>query len=81
MCLFTNSFLSCPPSLPPSAIPAGGAGVITGALILFCAKLKGRKVVVMNWVVALLTVPITLAFLVHCPTLELAGVNVNYPDG
>lgn len=63
------------------AIPAGGAGVITGALIIYFSKSTGRRVALINWIISLATILPTLVFLVHCPTLELAGVTAEYSDG
>lgn len=64
-----------------TAIPAGGAGVLAGALIVFFSKSTGRRVALINWIVALITVPPTLVFLVHCPTVQMAGVTAPYSDG
>ncbi len=67
--------------LPSTGIPAGGIGALTGALIVFCFKAKGRRVVLINWIVTLLLVLAVFAFLIHCPTIELVGVKEPYPDG
>lgn len=64
-----------------AAIPSGGVGVLIGGLIVFFTKSKGRNVALINWVVTLMALLPTLIFLVHCPTLELVGVTVEYPDG
>lgn len=63
------------------AIPSGGAGVFIGGLIIYFTKSKGRSVALINWVVTLLALFPTFVFIVHCPTLELVGVTVEYPDG
>lgn len=63
-----------------TAIPGGGAGVFIGALIIYFTKSKGRNVALINWIVTLIALFPTLIFLVHCPTLELVGVTVEYPD-
>lgn len=63
------------------AIPGGGVGVFVGALIIFITKSKGRRVALINWVVTLLALFPTFIFFVHCPTIELVGVTVEYPDG
>ena len=64
-----------------AAIPAGGAGVIAGALIIYFTKSKGRQVALINWIVSLLIILPVLVFLVHCPTLNLSGITVPYSDG
>lgn len=64
-----------------AAIPAGGAGVITGALVVYCSKATGRRVGLITWIITLVTIPSTLVFLVHCPTVQLAGVTAPYSDG
>ena len=64
-----------------AAIPAGGAGVIAGALIIYFTKSKGREVALINWIVSLLIILPVLVFLVHCPTLNLSGITVPYSDG
>ena len=68
-------------SIPSTAIPAGGAGVIAGALIIYFTKSKGRQVALINWIVSLLIILPVFVFLVRCPTLDLAGVTVPYSDG
>ena len=34
-----------------------------------------------NWIVTLLVLFPTFVFLIHCPTVELVGVTVDYPNG
>ena len=65
----------------PIAIPAGGAGVIVGALIIYFTKSKGRRVALITWIISALTILPVLVFLVRCPTLNLSGVTVPYSDG
>ena len=55
--------------------------MLAGALIVFFSKSTGRRVALINWIVALITVPPTLVFLVHCPTVQMAGVTAPYSDG
>ncbi len=64
-----------------SAIPSGGAGVVIGSLIIYFTKSKGRNVALINWIVTLIALLPTFGFIIHCPTVQLVGVNVNYPDG
>lgn len=68
--------------LPNSAaVPSGGVGVLTGALILYCTKSKGRRVAIINWIIALLTIlPVLGAFLVSCPNFSIAGINTPYAN-
>ena len=46
----------------------------------YFTKSKGRNVALINWVVTLVALLPALVFLVKCPTLELVGVTVKYPD-
>lgn len=62
------------------AIPSGGAGVFIGSLIIYFTKSKGRNVALINWVVTLVALFPTFIFLLSCPTVELVGVTVEYPD-
>ena len=64
-----------------TAIPMGGTGVIVGALIIHFTKSKGRRVSLIHAIISLLLILPMLMFLVHCPTLDLAGVTVGYQDG
>lgn len=59
----------------------GGTGVIVGALIIHFTKSKGRRVSLIHAIISLLLILPMLMFLVHCPTLDLAGVTVEYQDG
>ena len=51
-----------------------------GALIIYFTKSKGRNVALINWVVTLIALVPTFVFILHCPTLELVGVTVDYPN-
>lgn len=78
--------LKCPLALccvPPecAAIPSGGAGVFLGGLIIYFTKSKGRNVALINWIVTLVALVPTFIFIVYCPTLEMVGLTVEYPDG
>ena len=68
-------------SLPPTAIPTAGAGVVASGLIIYFFKIKGRRVPFMGLVLSILVSVTLLAFLIHCPTSDLAGVIVPYADG
>lgn len=79
-----NAHVNILHATPPAhyvAIPSGGAGVLIGGLIIFFMKSRGRSVALINWVVTLIALLPTLVFIVYCPTLELVGVTVEYPDG
>ncbi|CAI8032338.1 Solute carrier organic anion transporter family member 4A1 [Geodia barretti] len=76
--------------LPPSlaslavgavAIPTGGAGVVVGGLIIYCLKLKGRRVSLLQLVISGVAVLPLLGLLLHCPTSDIAGITTSYPDG
>lgn len=52
-----------------------------GGLIIHFTKSKGRNVALINWIVTLIALVPTFVFIVHCPTLEIVGLTVEYPDG
>ena len=88
MCERVGESVSLPPpshvpSLPltRTAIPTGGAGVITGALSIYFTKSKGHQVSFIHATISFFLIIPMLMFLVHCPTLNLAGVTVECPDG
>ena len=56
-------------------------GCITGAACLYVVKLKGRKVVALFWLVMLISIPTSTAFLLYCNTQNVAGISVPYADG
>lgn len=64
-----------------AAIPSGGVGVIIGSLIIYFTKSKGRRAALINWVVTLIALPPIFVFFLNCPTVQLVGVTVEYPDG
>lgn len=56
---------------------AVGAG--SGALMLFSFKdpaTKGKKAALLVTVLGIIAAPLSLGYLAHCPTLQIAGVNV-----
>ena len=67
------------------AIPAGLAGVLTGATIMYCLKLKGKNTgktgANVNWIVSVLATIATLTLLTSCSTIKIAGINTNYATG
>ena len=64
-----------------AAIPSAVAGVIASTLIIYIFKLKGRQLVLMGLIVSVLASLLAFAFLLYCPTTQLAGVTVPYHDG
>ena len=67
------------------AIPSGGAGVLTGAAIMYCLKSKGKETgksaALVNWTVAVLAVIPTLTLLTRCQNIDIAGINTEYATG
>ena len=56
-----------------------GAG--SGALLLFSFKdpaTKAKKAALLVTVMGIIAAPLSLGYLAHCPTIEIAGVNVRY---
>ena len=64
-----------------TAIPSALAGIIASTVIIYIFKLKGRQLVLMGLVVSVLATVIVFSLLLYCPTTQLAGVTVPYPDG
>ncbi len=58
-----------------------GIGTITGGIILYVTKLRGKKLALFITIVILIMVPITPSFLLNCPSLQVAGISVPYADG
>ncbi len=56
-------------------------GTITGGIILYLTKLRGKKLALFITVVIATMVPITPSFLLNCPSLQVAGISVPYPNG
>ena len=56
-------------------------GAMTGALILYFTKIKGRRVILLIFIIVAVLVPLTPAFLIHCPSVEVAGITASYSDG
>ena len=55
--------------------------MLTGALIIYFTKSKGRRVAIINWIIALLTIlPVLGTFLVACPNFNIAGINTPYAN-
>ena len=54
--------------------------MVIGALIIYFTKSKGRHVALINWIVSLVALIPTFIFILDCPTLNLVGVTVSYPD-
>ena len=56
-------------------------GVLTGIALLYLAKLKGRNVVVVFFIVSAIAIPGSTLFLINCSSDQVAGLSVPYPDG
>ena len=54
---------------------------MTGALIVYLTKIRGRKLAAFIAIIIAVAIPITPAFLLNCPTLEIAGITTPYADG
>lgn len=68
------------PSVHP-AIPSGGAGVVTGGLIIYFSKAKGRRLPLTQLAISAIAVLPFLGLLITCPTSQIAGITAAYPDG
>ena len=58
-----------------------GIGTITGGIVLYITKLRGKKLALFITIIIAITVPISPAFLINCPSLPVAGITVPYADG
>jgi len=61
-----------------AVIAPAAVGALIGAMILYCAKLEGRKVALVNWIVTLIGILPLLVFLIRCPNLDIVGVTKPY---
>lgn len=64
-----------------AAISTGAFGVLAGALVIYFAKSNPRTVAMINWIAILIAAPTLLVYLIRCPSVQLAGVNVPFADG
>ena len=55
--------------------------MVVGGLIIYCLKLKGRRVGLLQLTVSVIAVLPLLGLLLHCPTSDIAGITADYPDG
>ena len=58
-----------------------GLGVVLSGLIIFVLKIRGRRVALMMMILQLIAVPLSLSFLLSCPTPQIPGVNLPFSDG
>lgn len=79
--VFHNILLVCHFPLFVLGIPSGGIGVLTGALIIYFVKAKGRRIAIINWSITIIAFFAVFSFLITCPTVSLVGVEEPYPDG
>ena len=56
-------------------------GTLTGALLVFGCKTKGKKDALIVTIIALIILPLTLVFLLHCSGAQVPGITVPYSDG
>ena len=54
---------------------------MTGALILYFTKIRGRKLAAFIAIVIALVIPFLPGFLLNCPNAEIAGITTPYADG
>ena len=53
-------------------------GIVLSSLVIYWAKSKVRRVILINTIMTLIATPFLLVFLLGCPTANLAGVQVPY---
>ena len=58
-----------------------GVGVILGGLTIFVLKIRGKRVALMIMILQVIAVPLSLSFLMSCPTPQIPGVNLPFSDG
>ena len=58
-------------------IPTALVGIILGSLIIFFVK-SVRRLLVICTILAIISAPFLLVFLLGCPTVNLAGLQVPY---
>lgn len=61
--------------------PSIVCGVIIGSLLTFALKLDGKKSIFVVACAAVISLPFLLTYIIHCPTVSLAGVTTEYPNG
>ena len=64
-----------------SAIPSAGVGVVTGTIIIYFVKSKGKGSALVHWVAVAIALAPMFAFFGHCPTLPIAGITTEYSSG
>lgn len=55
-------------------------GVMGGAIIIYVFKLKGSRVALLGLIISVCVIPFSLGVLIHCPSTQVAGINVPYPN-
>ena len=68
-------FIICFTSVSRPAIPAGGLGVLGGAVLVYFTKSKGKTLAFIPWVVSIFGLPAALGFLFSCPDVNIAGIH------
>ena len=61
------------------AIGIGGAaiGIVTGALIVYCAKSTGRRAAFISFISSLISTLLVFGVLFHCPSVNVVGIPNN----
>ena len=52
-----------------------------GALVVHFAKLRGRKLAAFITIIIMILILATPAFLLHCTTVDVAGITTPYANG
>ena len=58
-----------------------GPGVILGGLFVSVLKIRGKRLALMIMILQLIAVPLSMSFLMSCPTPQIPGVNLPFSDG
>lgn len=56
-------------------------GTLAGAILVYGCKLRGRINAFLVAIMTLIIVPLLLIFLLHCPQVNVVGINDAYADG
>ena len=61
-------------------IPAGGVGLVLGAVLMSGLKLRHSRALEMCFAVSVLGLLLQLTLALYCPDVEFAGINVPYEN-
>ena len=62
------------------SFPFAVFGVLGGAIIIYIFKFKGAKVALLALAITLCVIPFSFGVLIHCPTIQVAGITTPYPN-